>query len=104
MQQLKRRAKRHRQKVARSKGEEPHCFYCGVMTHQGGPSDPSGTKRTRDHIIPQSRGGMDTVTACRQCNQDKGQLTLEEYRVVCAYRDGKLNKLSEYKFYGEDCS
>lgn len=45
---------------------------------------------------------METVTACRDCNQDKGHLTLEEYRVVVAFRYGKLDKLKEFKFYGED--
>lgn len=50
------------------------CVYCG------------STKRedlTIDHVIPQSKGGPNTwnnlVTACKSCNSEKSDLTLEEY-------------------------
>ena len=37
---------------------------------------------TRDHVIPKSRGGRDVwtnvVSACRRCNQRKGNRTPEE--------------------------
>lgn len=39
---------------------------------------------TRDHIIPRAHGGKTTddnlVACCRDCNQQKGDLTLEEFR------------------------
>ena len=38
---------------------------------------------TLDHVIPQSKGGPNTwenlVTACKKCNGEKSDLTLEEY-------------------------
>lgn len=52
------------------------CAYCGgVFVHK---------ELSRDHVLPQSRGGKDTwmncVTACRKCNQDKGDLPVEHFR------------------------
>ena len=50
------------------------CVYCG---------DNNRKTLTLDHVIPQSKGGKDTwdnlVTACRKCNSEKSNLTLEEY-------------------------
>ncbi|MCS6971128.1 MAG: HNH endonuclease [Planctomycetota bacterium] len=50
------------------------CQYCGARV-----SMKSGT---RDHVIPRSRGGPDTlanvVTACRACNARKGDRTPSE--------------------------
>lgn len=50
------------------------CVYC--------PCDDK-RKLTIDHVIPKSRGGKDTwenlVTACFDCNQEKDDLSLEEY-------------------------
>ncbi len=47
------------------------CLYCG-STHN----------LTIDHVLPQSRGGRDTwenlVTACNQCNINKGSHTPDE--------------------------
>ena len=49
-------------------------MYCG---QQFGTS-----QLTRDHVMPQSRGGQDIwencVTACRRCNQRKDARTPEE--------------------------
>jgi len=50
------------------------CVYCG-----------EGNKKllTLDHVIPQSKGGPNRwdnlVTACKKCNGEKSDLTLEEY-------------------------
>lgn len=54
------------------KRDNHECVYCG------------GTKDlTLDHVIPQSKGGPNTwdnlVTACRRCNGEKADLSLEEY-------------------------
>jgi len=50
------------------------CVYCGSSNQKS---------LTLDHVIPQSKGGTDTwdnlVTACRPCNAEKADLTLEEY-------------------------
>jgi 5-methylcytosine-specific restriction endonuclease McrA len=51
------------------------CMYCGEQFKQ--------VDLTRDHIIPMSRGGTDSwenvVTACYRCNNQKGNLTPEEW-------------------------
>lgn len=61
-----------RENVYRRDGYE--CVYCG--------EDDSRTF-TLDHVVPQSKGGKDSwdnlVTACRKCNLEKADLTLEEY-------------------------
>jgi 5-methylcytosine-specific restriction endonuclease McrA len=48
------------------------CQYCGY----------SGDDLTLDHIIPKSRGGLDTwdniITACTRCNVKKGSRTPKE--------------------------
>ena len=50
------------------------CVYCG---------DNNRKTLTLDHVIPQSKGGKDAwdnlVTACKKCNSEKSNLTLEEY-------------------------
>lgn len=57
------------------------CAYCGEEFNEH--------KLTRDHIIPFSRGGRDTwmnvATACRWCNQKKGNRTLEEAHLQLLY-------------------
>lgn len=48
------------------------CYYCGK------------TANTKDHVIPKSRGGLNTkdniVPACEHCNNMKGSRTEEEFR------------------------
>jgi len=50
------------------------CVYCQSQDR---------TTLTLDHVIPQSKGGRDSwdnlVTACRNCNGEKADLTLEEW-------------------------
>ena len=50
------------------------CVYCGNSNIK---------TLTLDHVIPQSKGGKDSwdnlVTACRSCNSEKADLTLDEY-------------------------
>lgn len=50
------------------------CVYCGSSYLKS---------LTLDHVIPQSKGGENAwdnlVTACRTCNSEKADLTLEEY-------------------------
>lgn len=51
------------------------CLYCG--------GEFKHADLTRDHIIPMSRGGIDSwenvVTACYRCNNHKGNRTPEEW-------------------------
>lgn len=55
---------------------EHKCCYCGISQGQG-------RKFEVEHIIPISRGGTNRVSnlawSCRECNQDKDNLTAEEY-------------------------
>jgi len=48
------------------------CVYCGITSKQ--------THLTVDHILPQSKGGKNTIenmiTSCSQCNRGKGSLEL----------------------------
>ena len=63
--------------------ENPHCYYCGATVSE----DTS----TLDHKQPLSRGGTNKrknlVLCCQPCNQDKGALTVEEYRQKLAGTD-----------------
>jgi 5-methylcytosine-specific restriction endonuclease McrA len=64
------------------------CFYCDKVL--------SRKLKTRDHVLPKSRHGSsqpnNMVDACRKCNQLKGSLTLEEFRLVIAYQKGLVRK------------
>lgn len=50
------------------------CVYCGCSDKRA---------LTLDHVIPQSKGGPNTwdnlVTACKKCNGEKADLSVEEY-------------------------
>jgi len=67
------------------------CAYCGAAL--------ATTRLTRDHVIPVSRGGLDTwmnvVTACRNCNQRKGGQTPEQARMMLLFAPYVPNK-AEY--------
>lgn len=56
------------------KRDDHTCVYCGETNKR---------VLTIDHVIPQSKGGPNTwdnlVTACKKCNGEKSDLTLEEY-------------------------
>lgn len=65
----KMRYKKNRQRRIREMYESfPNCYYCGEWLHKN--------NRSLDHVVPQSRGGRscfsNLVTACRECNQKKG--------------------------------
>ncbi len=80
----------------RQKQKECRCFYCDRVL--------SRTRKTRDHLQPKSRNGSNRphniVDCCRECNNLKGCLTLEEFRVVIAYRFGIVDK-PRFRFPGE---
>lgn len=58
------------------------CAYCG--------SQPMHRELTLDHVLPRSRGGEtrweNVVTACRQCNGDKGSRTPDEAGLTLSVR------------------
>jgi hypothetical protein len=57
------------------------CAYCGNIF--------AGSRLTRDHVNPFSRGGRDTwmnvVTACRSCNERKSDRTPEKAQMELLY-------------------
>ena len=57
------------------------CAYCGGRFHVD--------DLTREHIVPTSRGGLDSwmncITACRPCNGHKGNRRPEEARLSLLY-------------------
>jgi 5-methylcytosine-specific restriction endonuclease McrA len=63
------------------------CWYCGVRVALD-PRAKDGANRlaTVDHQTPLTRGGDDSpenrVTACFRCNQEKANMTVEEYRAL----------------------
>lgn len=68
----------------------PMCPYCGKR--EG---------RTRDHIIPKSRGGRglpnNTVLTCSTCNGDKAARTLAEWiDVLRQHGDGRANLVEQF--------
>jgi len=69
------------------------CQYCGKKTHT----------LTIDHIIPKSRGGMDTwdnlVSACVKCNNKKGNRTPEEAKMPLLRIPRKPNHILFLKQY-----
>lgn len=56
------------------KRDNYECVYCG---------EDNKKLLTLDHVIPRSKGGSNSwenlVTACKKCNGEKSDLTLEEY-------------------------
>lgn len=54
--------------------DQYHCMYCGKQF--------TAAQLTQDHIIPLSKGGAhawtNVITACRRCNQRKGNRSPEE--------------------------
>jgi 5-methylcytosine-specific restriction endonuclease McrA len=63
----RRKAKKIRKKTGR-------CYYCRT------PFDNSPKHRkTRDHVIPQSKGGTKTVACCWLCNNRKGDMSAEQF-------------------------
>jgi hypothetical protein len=39
--------------------------------------------KTKDHVVPKSKGGWKTVLACLSCNGKKAAKTIEEFRTIC---------------------
>lgn len=70
-----------RRKVRYSTAE--HCHYCGIRTFA--PTSPEALSnprrlRTHDHIVPKCRGGGETVLACNECNNARGDAPYEMFK------------------------
>jgi len=91
-----------------------NCFYCGIklvqFTFSRGANDGAvvpDNARTKEHIVPKSKGGIrepdNLVWSCRRCNNEKGSLSIGEYRAALAYRHGLLwmGQSERYSFWGE---
>lgn len=84
------------------------CYYCNTVlvnwTHCKGKNNIPQNGRTRDHLVPRyirGRGSrVPQVACCVACNQDKGRLTVEEFRVVVAFRHGMIAAV-DFRFPGE---
>lgn len=65
--------------MGKTRTTAPQCSYCGAVL--------SEQTRTRDHIVPRSKGGTgikgNTVHACKRCNSMKGTKSLEQFRNYC---------------------
>ena len=64
------------------------CYYCGRLTRVYDNRLPDGRRnwpdqRTKDHVVPRSRGGTSVyanrVTCCFSCNQLKGSRDHDEF-------------------------
>ena len=58
-----------------------HCFYCKCSFNWDDPE--SEFYPTREHKQPRSKGGKNghnLVLACKPCNNEKGNMTLAEFR------------------------
>ena len=66
------------------------CAYCVKPMRKKRHKDFRGQEATVDHIVPISRGGgnwkANLTMACAKCNQEKGDMTGDEYRTVLAKR------------------
>lgn len=86
------------------RGNSRHCWYCGKRVWN---AENVSMARSVDHLVPKSRGGKteqgNIVRSCRGCNGDKHNLTLEEYRLIVAFRKGLVSQVSRetLKFFGE---
>lgn len=64
-------------------GANKPCAYCKR------PMMPwSVTHPTKDHTIPKSRGGLETILACFQCNQLKSDMMPEDWSRVMRENPG----------------
>ncbi|TSA82145.1 HNH endonuclease [Deinococcus detaillensis] len=89
-----------RERHARAQGGR--CWYCGQVLNMNRDAYPQPNDAELEHLTPKSRGGGQTVTSCRTCNNPanggKGNRTLEEYRASLL---GRFPGKTHLHFYGE---
>lgn len=82
------------------KRDNYECVYCGESGER--------SKLTLDHVVPQSKGGPNTwnnlVTSCKKCNNEKADLTLEEYgkKIPVPKRPHSIMLLKKTKYIPEE--
>ncbi len=66
------------------------CVYCGNKLHGNGQPD---------HVTPKNRGGKNwpanLLLSCRECNDDKTDMTLAEWRSVLLQRIARIQNLAD---------
>lgn len=74
------------------KGGKHHCSYCG--------KDVQYNKITLDHMYPQDTGGPtitnNLIPACMQCNSEKSNMTVEEYKQFLEIKSISVKDSREY--------
>lgn len=59
------------------RGEGEICLYCDRTLESVHSRSP--LKATRDHVVPRSKGGCETVWACRLCNELKKDMMPDDW-------------------------
>jgi 5-methylcytosine-specific restriction endonuclease McrA len=70
----------------RKRDRKARCFWCRAAL--AGSESKSQFRRTRDHVIPKSKGGTVRVWCCYTCNQAKGALMPAEWMAVISVSQG----------------
>lgn len=68
------------------KGHGKDCPYCGVKMTRKAKYRNTARYATTDHITPRCDGGTETLMCCLGCNNDKGHLTINEWRMALCVR------------------
>lgn len=80
---------RHEAKYRLRDKQSDRCYYCS------GEFRPGVYKSTIDHVIPLSEGGADDesnwVAACHRCNQCKGSMSENEFKLLLLLGEFKQN-------------
>lgn len=67
----------------KSYNKRDNCFYCERKFTLKNYGEGNAVIKTVDHIIPESKGGVDyrinTVVSCKHCNNLKHSLSIDEY-------------------------
>ena len=72
-----------------------HCRYCNRMTfsetaEQAATNQRHCARRTRDHTVPNSLGGMRIVLSCDGCNNIKNDSPYQVFRFFVASRPNEF--------------
>lgn len=92
------------------KSDKNTCYYCDkpivhykAATHANGLY---GNKRTKEHIIPRSKGGtnnsINIIWACEKCNSRRSSISIEDYyKSMCRTKEERkrVAELIEYINY-----
>lgn len=69
-----------------------HCAYCGCVLKIN--------NMTVDHLVPKSKGGRSDINnllpTCRACNQKKGNLDLDLFRLSIGWKNLTVSDLADF--------